>query len=540
MDNLLQAFEKELAARERAADSSHSQPRRSHDRSQHMPTSALLSKVPETAAGVTCCYCQQSHSSVSCTSITGSARKQILRTSGRCFNCLRKGHVACNCRSSGKCQRCKGRHHTSICEVQAAGVASQPPPTLSLAKPPDPTPNRLDPEAPSYTPTVTTNALCPDKGKTVLLQTARGIVHNPSNPTASIEVHLLFDTGSQKSYITERARSLLTLEPSGEQRLFIATFGSNREKVKVCPIVNVGMHLKDCPPMLLTLYVVPTICEPLVGQAITACIERNSKLMGLDLADYSDGATSLHVDLLIGSDYYWDLVTGSVCRGEGGLTAIHTKLGWVLSGPVSAQDSEQCSMNLTTTYVLRADTQMPETISLEAQLRSFWELESLGIYKEERTLYDDFASNVTFQDGRYKVSLPWKEFHEPLPNNYHLSLKRLRGLQHRLNQDPVILREYDSTIRDQQKKGMIEAVKVEEPCSNRVHYLPYHAVVRRDKTTTKLRIVYDASAKSDGPSLDECLHKGPSFNQLILNLLLRLHFTPNSKPMICLKNAPLS
>ena len=53
MDNLLQAFEEELAARERAADSSHSQPRRSHDRSQHMPTSALLSKVPETAAGVT-------------------------------------------------------------------------------------------------------------------------------------------------------------------------------------------------------------------------------------------------------------------------------------------------------------------------------------------------------------------------------------------------------------------------------------------------------------------------------------------------------
>ena len=85
--------------------------------------------------------------------------------------------------------------------------------------------------------------------------------------------------------------------------------------MKVCPIVNVGMHLKDCPPMLLTLYVVPTICEPLVGQAITACIERNSKLMGLDLADYSDGATSLHVDLLIGSDYYWDPVTGSVCRG---------------------------------------------------------------------------------------------------------------------------------------------------------------------------------------------------------------------------------
>ena len=83
-----------------------------------------------------------------------------------------------------------------------------------------------------------------------------------------------------------------------------------------------------------------------------------------------------------------------------------------------------------------------------------------------------------------------------------MSRKRLQGLLHRLRQDPAILEEYDSTIRDQLTKGMIELVQVEEPSSDRVHS---HAVVHRDKTTTKLRIVYDASAKSDGPSLNECL-----------------------------------
>ena len=59
--------------------------------------------------------------------------------------------------------------------------------------------------------------------------------------------------------------------------------------------------------------------------------------------------------------------------------------------------------------------------------------------------------NVAFQDGRYRVSLPWKEFHEPLQENYHLGLKWLQGLLRGLNIDPEILKEYhhlSSTTRE--------------------------------------------------------------------------------------------
>lgn len=225
--------------------------------------------------------------------------------------------------------------------------------------------------------------------------------------------------------------------------------------------------------------------------------------------------------MLIRCDYYWDIVTGSICKIESGPTAVHTKLGWILSGPTSARGSVNCSMNLTTTHMLRIEAQSLESRSLDEQLRSFWELESLGIQEEEKTLYDDFTTRVAFRDGRYQVSLAWKEFHEPLTDNYFLSLKRLRGLLCRLRQDPEILREYNRTIEDQLEKGIIEVVPEEESQPTRVHYLPHHAVVRRDKTTTKLHVVYDASAKSDGPSLNDCLHKGLKFNQLILDLLLR-------------------
>ena len=54
-----------------------------------------------------------------------------------------------------------------------------------------------------------------------------------------------------------------------------------------------------------------------------------------------------------------------------------------------------------------------------------------------------------------------------------------------------------------------------------VHYLPHHTVVREHKTTTKLQIVYDASARSDGPSLNDCLYAGPKFSQSIFDIILR-------------------
>ena len=301
----------------------------------------------------------------------------------------------------------------------------------------------------------------------------------------------------------------------------IATFGSQNEQTKVCPVVKVKMCLKGYPPMSLSLYVVPTICEPLVSQPITACVQQSRAFAGLDLADHSEDEGNLQVDLLIGLDYYWDLVTGSICKIDAGPTAIHTKLGWVLSGPTSAKGAVSCSVNFTTTHVLRVDTQTEKSMSLDEQLRSFWELESLGIQEEEKTLYDDFTTRVSFRDGRYQVSLPWKEFHKPLPDNYSLCVKRLKGLLCRLRQNPEILKEYDRVIEDQLMKGIIEAVPDTESQLTQSHYLPHHPVVRQDRTTTKLRIVCDASAKSNGPSLNECLHKGPKFNQLILDLLLR-------------------
>jgi len=75
-------------------------------------------------------------------------------------------------------------------------------------------------------------------------------------------------------------------------------------------------------------------------------------------------------------------------------------------------------------------------------------------------------------------------------------------------------------MQEQLRQGIIEKVS---PCqtANIIHYLPHHAVIRNDKPTTKLRIVYDASARDKGLSLNDCLFSGPKFDQSIIDILIR-------------------
>ena len=90
-----------------------------------------------------------------------------------------------------------------------------------------------------------------------------------------------------------------------------------------------------------------------------------------------------------------------------------------------------------------------------------------------------------FKDGRCEVQLPWKQKHPLLPDNCELSQKRLNGLLKRLRQNPQILRQYDTVLRDQINKGIKEVVReADAPEDRAVHYLPHHAAVREDEQTT--------------------------------------------------------
>jgi len=283
--------------------------------------------------------------------------------------------------------------------------------------------------APPFPPKQRTTSLYISSNKTVLLQTALITICNPNQPTVTQHVCAILDLGSQRSYISQRTAESLGLQPEEVRKMVVFTFGSTEKTIQNCELVHVILKTLD-GEMEVALLTSPIICEPLTDQPLSLCMDSYEHLTNLQLADNSEDGSPIEVDLLLGSDYYWQLTTGEVRRGNDGPVAVGTKLGWVLSGPAPVADHSF----LTTTHTLRVDSHEEE--NLNDTLRAFWELESLGISASSPSVHQEFEDNISFKDGRYEVCLPWKKQHPVLPDNYGLSLKHLQGLLRRLRQTP--------------------------------------------------------------------------------------------------------
>ena len=358
-----------------------------------------------------------------------------------------------------------------------------------------------------------------------MLQTAQAEAHKPDAPEISAQVRVILDSGSQRSYITTELKDKLNIPTLKSEPLMIKTFNSQSESIQVCDVVQLCVSNKEGNlAVKLNAYCIPTICAPLANQNTRVSQSKYDHLASLKLADVTCGLEEGTIDILVGSDQYWQIVTGEVIKGESRPTAMNTKLGWVLSGPVESSTVKHESVtNLACTHVLKcAANPLIDGAGLDNEMKKFWELESLGIQPQEASVYEKFTNTISHKGGRYEVRLPWKHSHPLLPDNHKSSLQRFHSLYDRLKQTPEILEEYDNVIKDQLQKGIVERVDEAEPGEvGKVHYLPHHVVIRRDKETTRLRVVYDASSKSNGISLNSCLYTGPSLSKNILDILIR-------------------
>ena len=138
----------------------------------------------------------------------------------------------------------------------------------------------------------------------------------------------------------------------------------------------------------------------------------------------------------------------------------------------------------------------------------------------EQHFLDTYSQDAS---GRYMVRLPFKKRVEDLKVNlgdsYNIALKTLMSMERKFDKNPVLKEEYEKFMSEFERLGHMKLAPIQDVNSySDCYFLPHHGVLQGSK---KLRMVFNASAKVDGVSLNDLLHTGPKLIPDLANLILK-------------------
>ncbi|XP_038116778.1 uncharacterized protein LOC119768983 [Culex quinquefasciatus] len=228
------------------------------------------------------------------------------------------------------------------------------------------------------------------------------------------------------------------------------------------------------------------------------------------------------------------LKSGQLHLADGLPELRETHFGWVFSGEIENSVNHSHIANNASLDVLN------QTIS------KFWEVEDLADPTPPPSDVDEceklfVETHRRLPSGRFVVRLPFREDVSGLPDNRSLALRRFLLLERRLNREPSLKQQYAKFIDEYETLGHCREVDESKDVDQHRYYMPHHAVLRPTSSTTKLRVVFDASAKqgSTAKSLNEVLHVGKPVQMLIDSSQTRfqriLWRSDSSKPIRVLK-----
>lgn len=200
------------------------------------------------------------HFSASCESVTDpQARFEILQRDWRCFACLKSGHQSSSCDKS--CRRCHGNHHQSICRQNLKWNDASAPNKNSLESQ---NWTLVSQSTEDVQPLQITTSSSGTKGN-VLLQTASAIARYEDG-LKSIKVKVLFDSGSQRCYVTDNLKAKLGLKQTSTEMLHLNTFGEQSFRKQKCDVTTLLLEDRNNETVKISFLRFPVICSSLPSQ----------------------------------------------------------------------------------------------------------------------------------------------------------------------------------------------------------------------------------------------------------------------------------
>ena len=421
--------------------------------------------------GPRCFYCPSKHWPDKCNVITDKKeRKQILIKKGLCFKCG-ESHLVRDCTKRG-CFICQGNHHASLHEERIQRAEA----SLSV-----------------YT-----------QGDDCIL---------PLIPVElkGEQIWGILDTGATKNYISRKAVELLKLRPLRWETTSLRTAEGQGKSAK-----RAVYEVKTCTSKGENFEFEAVGLD----QTNFAKVERTqskdlkmkySYLRGLHIPESRNGTYEIHI--LFGDPTFTDMRTGNCRKGlQGQPIADETVFGWAVHGERAGADQSFFTQTTNEEY------------------ERLYRLDVLGI--EDRKEFDQQEVRKEFmesieqnEEGRYTIKVPWIDERKPQNSNEAQSRVRLRNLMSKMKDN--VREKYEAIIREQLEMGIIEEAP-EVPTGKRVYYMPHKPVIREEAISTKVRMVFDASAKPslEDYSINECMNPGPPTQPLLWDILIRSRMAP--------------
>ncbi|MCP9261215.1 Pao retrotransposon peptidase family protein [Dirofilaria immitis] len=356
------------------------------------------------------------------------------------------------------CFHCKNPHNTALCYVkygmQTAESRNSANVINSIARPTH------------------------QQGQEILLLCKEIEIINSIMPENHEEVLVLFDIGSQSS--------------------FISTKLANRLRLHQTTKVDIGVKTVDSEIITINTYVLDYLTDKL--KVIKSNYQDLPRMISLEQLDH--GGDWKRPDILIGADYFLTL-SYEFYKTSSGFYVILTKVGPIVTGIgyIKNYCSSKTSDKIDKISV-EDKTMKVGNVTTTSDIEQFWKLELIGIQEQPNACDDEKALEQFKKESQKEIT----DIKFVGPGR----IQRLKTLVKRLRTDKLLFNRYNEVILQQVQSNIIEEVTPNMNQSGVIHYLPHHEILTPGKSTTKLRIVYDASAQPKGmKSLNDVLYRGP-------------------------------
>ncbi|XP_029054415.2 uncharacterized protein LOC114881732 [Osmia bicornis bicornis] len=445
----------------------------------------------------TCPACGAGHPLFRCEKFKGLSideKTQVTQTSQSCFNCLQTGHRVKAC-TRKHCDLCGKKHHILLHRDNVGQKQNNNEPTNSVSA------------------SRTTSCVASLSSKAFehsVLSTA--VVHVENDRKERIQYRVLLDSGSQSSFVTHSVCKRLGLryDPVETEVVGIdrkSRIVRDRVDLKIVSRVN-GFNAS------ISCLVIDNITDDMPN------VDMNRSTLAVPahimLAD-PEFDRCRPIDLLIGAGLFWYLLCVGQHKAGNHLLWQKTQLGWVLGGQISWPIEGHSRIQR---------GHLSTNRELSEQLERFWKVEEIVTdHTVDTDECDAYFRATTRQndDGRYIVKIPFNEQVHRLGSSRQQAENRLKSLERRLMKQPQLREQYIEFLAEYERLGHMSRISKQTVDEKIVFYLPHHAVFKADSTTTKLRVVFDGSAKtSTGKVQNSDTQKvGPTVQSKLVDILLR-------------------